>query len=33
MRKLVSTGSFILIVKTLKRYQFDYRYSIEAPKR
>ncbi|QQW88698.1 hypothetical protein [Helicobacter pylori] len=33
MRKLVSAGSFILIVKTLKRHQFDHRYSIKAPKR
>ncbi|ADI34240.1 Hypothetical protein HPV225_0143 [Helicobacter pylori v225d] len=33
MRKLVGAGSFILIVKTLKRHQFDYQYSIKAPKR
>ncbi len=29
MRKLVGAGSFILMVKTLKRHQFDYRYSIK----
>ncbi|WP_187938867.1 hypothetical protein [Helicobacter pylori] len=29
MRKLVGAGSFILIVKTLKRHQFDYQYSIK----
>ncbi len=33
MRKLVGAGSFILIVKTLKGHQFDYRYSSEAPNR
>ncbi len=33
MRKLVGAGSFILVVKTLKKHQFDYRYSIEAPNR
>ncbi|GAA6861946.1 hypothetical protein HpHNI39_03120 [Helicobacter pylori] len=33
MRKLVGADSFILIAKTLKKHQFDYRYSSEAPNR
>ncbi|WRF46536.1 hypothetical protein E5E51_06100 [Helicobacter pylori] len=30
MRRLAGASSFILVVKTLKRHQFDYRYSIEV---